>query len=308
MTEPASKTDRAARIEALGYDYAGQAKWRRERCNLCGGDRFVTLTHRDRYGYPAKAQGCLACGLVTLNPVMTSEAYTSFYVDVYRPLVSAYHGRLIDAETIQDEQRDYAATLAELLARHLETKPRARLLDVGGSTGVVAHHLKERFGLAATVIDPAPMEIEVAQRLGLETVTGFVEDYEPGSGRFDLIVLCQTVDHLLDVQSSLAKIHSLLAPEGIFFVDIVDFRAAYRRNGAIEDAVKVDHPYYLTEETMLAYLRRTGFEVREINYAADHLHVGYVCAPAEPEPWSVTDPKWVAEQWREIRSIQNRLP
>ena len=308
MTDLQTKTDRAARISALGYDYAAQPKWRRTGCNLCGGARFVTLTHVDRYGYPAKAQGCLACGLVTLNPVMTAEAYTRFYVDVYRPLVSAYHGRLIDAETIQDEQRDYAAALAEVLARHMDGHPRTRLLDVGGSTGVVAHHLKERFGLAATVIDPAPMEIEVAQRLGLETVTGFIEDYAPAEGGFDLVVLCQAVDHLLDVRSAFAKIRSLLAPEGLFFVDIVDFRAAYRRNGSVEGAVKVDHPYYLTEETMQAYLRRTGFEVLEVTYAADHLHIGYVCAVAEPEPRAVPAPTWVAEQWREIRAIQNRVP
>jgi SAM-dependent methyltransferase len=313
MSSDSSRQDRAGRIQALGYDYAAQPKRRRETCNLCGHDRFVTLTHIDRYGYPAAAQGCLACGLVFLNPVMEPAAYTRFYVDVYRPLVSAYHGRLINAETIQEEQRGYAADCASLLEGHLAARGCRRLLDVGGSTGVVAHHLKECFGLEATVIDPAPLEIEVAERLGLRTVTGFVEDYDPGeaavgAGAFDLIVLCQTVDHLLDVAASLAKIRSLLSPEGLFFVDIVDFRAAYRRNGSVEGAVKVDHPYYLTEETMQAYLRRSGFEVLEANYAADHLHVGYVCAPTGAEPGAVTDPGWVARQWREIRAIQNQLP
>ena len=91
------------------------------------------------------AAGCLRCGLVFLNPLMTSDAYAEFYADVYRPLVSAYHGRRIDAETIQDEQREYAAIRAELLAPHLEGRGAKALLDVGGSTGVVAHHLKERF-------------------------------------------------------------------------------------------------------------------------------------------------------------------
>jgi nicotinamide-nucleotide amidase len=37
---------------------------------------------------------------------------------VYRPLVSAYHGRRIDAETLQAEQREYAAVRAETLAAH----------------------------------------------------------------------------------------------------------------------------------------------------------------------------------------------
>jgi len=299
---------REDRIAALAYDYAAQPKQLRSRCNLCGYDRFVTLTHSDRYGYPVRADGCLRCGLVFLNPAMTADAYTQFYLDVYRPLVSAYHGRLIDARTIQAEQRAYASVCAELLAPRLENWGGKSLLDVGGSTGVVAHHLKERFGLAATVLDPAPLEIEVARRLGLQTVTGFVEGYDSGGTTYDLILLCQAVDHLLDVSLSLYKIRELLSPDGLLFVDIVDFRAAYRRNGSVEGAIKIDHPFSLTGETMWVYLRRSGFDVLSVDYAADHLHVGYVCAPGEGEPDFLTPPEFVEAQWREIRALQNPLP
>ena len=303
--EPAA---RAARIAGLGYDYSAQPKLARSLCNLCGGERFVTLTHRDRYGYAAQADGCLRCGLVFLNPVMTAAAYGGFYANVYRPLVSAYHGRRIDAETLQDEQREYAAVRADALAPHLARRSAKRLLDVGGSTGIVAHHLKQRFDLEATVIDPAPLEIEVARRLGLTTRTGFVEDFDPAERRFDLITLCQTVDHLLDVALSLRKIRTLLADDGIFFVDIVDFRAACRRGSSVEGAIKIDHPYYLTEQTALAYLRRSGFEVLAVDWAADHLHVGYLCAPGVAEPGSTPAPDAVERQWRELRAIQNPLP
>ena len=299
---------RQERIAALGYDYAAKPIRRTRRCNLCGGDRFVTVTHRDRYGYPATADGCLRCGLVFLNPAMTADAYTDFYTQVYRPLVSAYHGRLIDAETIQDEQREYAASRADFIEPRLRERSCKTLLDVGGSTGVVAHALKERFDLFATVIDPAPLEIEVARELGLKTITGFVEDYDPGGASYDFIVLCQTVDHLLDVSLSLSKIRSLLSKDGLFFVDIVDFRAAYRRNGSVEEAVKIDHPYYLTDETMRAYLARSGFDVVGIDYAADHLHVGYLCTPGTPAVDALPAPALVADQWREIRAIQNPLP
>ncbi|MHC4608046.1 MAG: class I SAM-dependent methyltransferase [Planctomycetota bacterium] len=308
MTDAPNRDARGARIAALGFDYSSQPVQARTSCNLCGGERFVGVTHRDRYAYPAAADGCLRCGLVFLNPVMTSEAYAGFYRDVYRPLVSAYHGRRIDAETIQDEQKDYAAALAGLLEPCLAARSVKTLLDVGGSTGVVAHHLKERFDLAATVIDPAPLEIDVARRLGLQTVTGFVEDHDPGGSRYDLITLCQTVDHLLDVSVSLRKIRALVSEDGLFFVDIVDFRAAYRRNGSVEEAIKIDHPFYLVEETMRAFLRRSGFEILRVDYAADHLHVGYVCAPADSEPEFLPAADAVAAQWREIRSIQNRVP
>lgn len=299
---------RERRIAELAYDYDSKPREQRLECNLCGDNRFVTLTHSDRYGYSAKADGCLRCGLVFLNPVMTSDAYTHFYTEVYRPLVSAYHGRLIDAASIQDEQRDYANACGDFMERRIREAGSKTLLDIGGSTGIVAHVLKERFGLEATVIDPAPMEIEVARNLGLNTVTGFVEDYDPGDATYDLIVLCQTVDHLLDVQLSLAKVRSLLSPDGLFFVDIVDFRAAYRRNGSTVGSVKIDHPYYLVEHTMTAYLKRNGFDVLAVNYAADRLHIGYLCSPGEPVSDWLPDPERVEEQWREIRGIQNRVP
>jgi len=108
-------SDRRARITALDYDYASQPKLAVTSCNLCGASEFVVLAHRDRYGYPAQAHACRRCGLVFLNPRMTADSYGRFYNGIYRPLVSAFHGRLIDAQTIQDEQREYAAERAEFI-------------------------------------------------------------------------------------------------------------------------------------------------------------------------------------------------
>lgn len=294
---------RTERIAALGYDYARQPKRTVAQCNLCGTDRFVVVVHHDRYGYPAQAHGCLRCGLVFLNPVMTPDAYREFYGDVYRPLVSAYHGRLIDAQTIQAEQRDYAAERAELLEPFVRRG--SRLLDIGGSTGVVAHHFGQRFEVRATILDPAPLEVEQARRLGLETIVGLLEEFVPPHIRYDIITMCQTVDHLLDVAGGLRKSRELLAADGVFFVDIVDFRAAYLHNQSMQEAVKIDHPYYLTEATMAAYLARFGFEVLRKDSAADHLHVSFVCRPHAAQPNALPPPGTVEEQWREIRYVQN---
>lgn len=299
------REERHQRLADVAFDYAAQPKHALARCNLCGHDRFVVLTHRDRYLYPARANGCLRCGLVFLNPVMTAEAYTRFYDGIYRPLVSAYHGRLINAVTMQDEQRDYAAERAELLAPYIDDGRFETLLDLGGSTGVVSHHFAQQFGLRATVLDPAPLEIEQARRLGLETIVGLLEELEPGDRRFDLIIMCQTADHLLDVSGAMHKVRMLLSGRGLFYVDIVDLRAAYLRNNSVEEAIKADHPHYLTESSILAYLRRAGFEVLRVDYAADHLHIGYVCRATEAEPDYLPPPEEVERQWREIRAVHN---
>ena len=69
--------DRRRRIAALGFDYAAQPRAALTTCNLCGASRFITLTHRDRYGYAAEASGCEACGLVFLNRPMGGSTTAS---------------------------------------------------------------------------------------------------------------------------------------------------------------------------------------------------------------------------------------
>ena len=296
---------RRERIEAVAFDYSSQDARPVSACNLCGGHDFVALTHRDRYGYPAEADGCLACGLVFLNPVMTAEAYRRFYAGTYRPLVSAYHGRLIDARTIQAEQRDYAQERGDLLEPWLMADALSTLLDIGGSTGVVAHALATRFRLRAAVLDPSPLEVDQARQLGLETIEGLIEDFDARGRRFDVVTLCQTIDHLLDVSGTLRRVRGLLPSHGLLFVDIVDFRAGYLRNWSVEEVVKVDHPYYLTESSMFALLRRTGFQVLRKDYAVDHLHISYVCRGADPVAEFMPEPGDVSALWREIRTVQN---
>src|SRR5258705_3107129 len=298
-------TDRRERIATLEYDYDAQPKRALHACNLCGAAEFVILTHRDRYGYPAEAHVCRHCGLVFLNPRMTAAAYGRFYNGIYRPLVSAFHGRLIDARTIQDEQRDYAIERAGFIRPFMSGTARKTLLDIGGSTGVVAAHFEKEFGLEGTLIDPAPLEVEQAQRLGLETVTGLVEEHDFGRRRFDAVIICQTVDHLLDVAGTLARVRQLLSNNGLLFIDIVDFRAAYLRTWSVEAAVKIDHPYYLTEQTMAAYLRSSGFEALRSDYAADHLHVSYACRPGTANLDAMPSVASVDELLREVRFVQN---
>ena len=300
---------RAERIAALGYDYGTQEKVELEACNLCGSRGWTILTHRDRYNFPAQAVACWRCGLAALNPRMTAAGYAAFYAGVYRPLVSAYHGRRIDAETIQDEQREYAAAFSDFAAPFMAGAGAARrwMLDVGGSTGVVAAHFARRFGLDAVVLDPAPAETAVAERSGIHAVTALLEEWE-ADRPYDVVALFQTIDHLLDVAGALAKLRRAIAGAGVLLLDIVDFRAAYLRNNSVEEAVKIDHPFYLVQETTEALLARAGFEPLRKSYAPDHLHIAFACRPCAPRPDALPDTAWVQRFLDEVRRVQNAGP
>lgn len=278
--QPASG-ERAARIDALGYAYESREQELVGTCNLCGSEDLVEAAREDRYGFPATLRVCTRCGLGFLSPRMTAAEYADFYAHTYRPLVSAYHGRLIDAATVQAEQREYSAALTGFLGRELPGPP-GSIIDVGGSTGVVGGVLGEAFGADVTVLDPSPEELEVARGAGMETIAGFAEDYDPGERTWDLVLLCQTIDHLLDVSSTLAALRIMLADEGRAFVDILDFALAIDRNG-LEGAVKIDHPFSLTYETALGFFDKAGLEVTAERLSDDG-HWGFVLAPGEPRP------------------------
>lgn len=267
-----------ARIAALRYNYAAQAKEWPLTCNLCGArGHAVEVATRDRYGYPATFVVCRCCGLGYLCPRLSATQYAHFYSDIYRPLVSAYHGRRIDAETVQLEQHGYATELAAFLLPLLPSPPQT-ILDVGGSTGVVASVLATGLNARATVLDPSPDELAVAHAAGMETITGFVEDFDPGERRWDLVLLCQTIDHLLDVRGTLAGLRQMMAAGGRAFVDIVDVDVLLRRTGSIERVVKIDHPYYLTRSTAVALFALTGFAI-VAERLSDDGHRGFVLAP-----------------------------
>jgi SAM-dependent methyltransferase len=276
------------RIAALGYEYDTQATHRPAGCNLCEArDRAVEVAARDRYGYRASFVVCRRCGLGYLCPRLSATQYAHFYSEIYRPLVSAYHGRRIDAETVQREQRGYAAELAEFLLPLLPSPPRT-ILDVGGSTGVVASVLAARGEARATVLDPSPDELAVARAAGMETVAGLVEDFDPGERTWDLVLLCQTIDHLLDARGTLAALRQMAATGGRAFVDIVDVDVLLRRTGNIEQVVKIDHPYYLTRPTAAALFALTGFTI-VAERLTDDGHRGFVLAPGP-----CTEPDWPA--------------
>ena len=297
-------SDRQKAISELKFNYENKDKEYVYRCNLCKGDCFTTIIHKDRYGHSAKASLCNSCGLIFLNPRMTKDEYGYFYNSVYRPLVSAFHGREINHITIQAEQRVYAEELGDFLGKYLKEK--GTLLDIGGSTGVIASYFKEKFGLSPFCLDPSKQELQEAEAKGLDTICCMIEDYEPSDLKFDTVLMCQTVDHLLDVRGTLEKVRSIINDNGLFFVDIVDFRAAYLRSKSIEAAVKIDHPYYFVRETMAEFLSIIGFKIIAENFANDKLHIGFICSPTKKKPFGNGIGRKIAEKLiDEIRFIQN---
>lgn len=252
------------------FDYEREPKMVITVCNLCGNDCFASVADVDRYGLPVRTVRCSNCGLVFLNPRMTEAAYSRFYrTGAYRMLLSKFYGRPITPRTIETEQAAYAKALIPTMTPLFGSRAGGTLLDVGGSTGVVAEVVAKEFFCSVVVLEPSRAEAERARSRGLEVAQMTLKKYDP-TRRYNGALLCQTVDHLTDIMGSLRKIRGMLRMSSPFFIDIVVWKDQ-------PDQIKVDHPFYLTEETACLYLCRAGFRRVSTQLSEDQKHMNFLC-------------------------------
>jgi SAM-dependent methyltransferase len=271
-------------------------------CNVCGAEKNAIVAQPDRYGFPSRTAMCLNCGLFFLVDRLTDEGYAEFYKGgTYRRLVTAFSGAKQAIAEIQTDQVGYARGLIQSLSGYLRFRRGGRLLDIGGSAGKVALEFQNFFGIEATVLDPAEAEVDAARKLGLAGYTGSIEQWASDE-RFELILLCRTIEHLQDLRGVLSRIRRLLQPGGLVYCDIVDFTAACQLMGHPEAVSKIDHCYWLTQEAAPGIFRYAGLEVVSMNLSIRQPLTGFLLRRCEPSPWLPVDPLWTKLQLREFQA------
>ncbi|MCM3874279.1 MAG: class I SAM-dependent methyltransferase [Pyrinomonadaceae bacterium] len=268
------------RVGVLRFDPQALPRVTVQNCDLCGASRHQIISWIDRYGFTERFVLCEGCGLVFLNPRPTAQGYEVFYEKYYRPLVTALKGHPETPRSIIPGQRKYADYVLRFLNSGGFLKDGGRVIDIGGSTGIVSSALQEQ-GLECLVLDPSPDELEIARGYGLQTERGFIETWEPRDKRFDLVLICQTVDHFLSVREALEKVKQILVPEGLLFIDVTDFETQARCHEEFRGFLKLDHCFYLSDKTMRAYFSMSGFEVVMTDISQHKLV--YACRSAAPK-------------------------
>lgn len=270
------------------------------------GAPIAIMAQQDRYGIPLRAGICLDSGLIFLVDRLSEEGYAVFYQRFYRPLVSAFIDQTVEPKSIYQQGLRYGQAVYHSIAPWMPTSSSSvpTLLDVGGSTGHVAQIFAEKGGFAATVLDPAPDELQVAADHGLDVAEGFLEHYDAGGQQFDLVLLCQTIDHLLDLPSALKRIYDLVKPGGLFFVDIVDFDEICFQNASVEAALHLDHCYYLTQETARWLFMSLGWEIVQLDVTIRNRHIGFLLRRSERVEAGYSKPL-VQERLRTIQRLHS---
>jgi len=262
-------------------------------CNVCGSPKNVIIAERDRYGLPLRTALCAGCGLIYLVDRLSAAGYATFYqAGIYRDISSEFLGVRHSIAQIQSNQADYARRLVATLRGFLQVRPGASLIDIGGSAGVVALEFKREFGMRPVVLEPSDEEAAAARRAGVETVNGSIEDWS-AEKKFDVVLLCRSIEHFSDLKTALTNIRRLLAPDGLFYCDIADFMELCRLTGAPEAVAKIDHCYWLSHDTAPAIFSSAGLEVVSTNLVFRSGQIGFLMRPCEPRPVPPPHPEYL---------------
>uniref|UniRef100_A0A6M3XKH3 Putative methyltransferase n=1 Tax=viral metagenome TaxID=1070528 RepID=A0A6M3XKH3_9ZZZZ len=246
------------------------------KCPLCGNDMYAVVAHADRYGFPGRWNYCLGCSFVWLADLPAEDAYAKFYNGEYRELTARF-GRKGD---IEENQRRYGRDLAKTIVPH--SMGRARILDVGGGSGIVASEVMKTAmsrGASAPTVHIIEPNVEDAKRAAM---LGFSVVPKPTLDTYDMILVCRTIDHVTDPAALLRSLAAVCHPQTILYVDHVDFESVIEKS--LEGGLHVDHPSNFLVETFLGFVAARGFEVKYMYFPRESSCIGYVLAYTGARP------------------------
>lgn len=203
------------------------------------------ITHSERRLVRAIVR-CADCGMVSLPrryapSASYEDAADPYYLDQAPQRVANAH-RLLDL-----------------------VPPGGRLLEIGCACGFLLIAARER-GFAVEGVEVSTWAAAYARdNCALAVHTGCVEALDLPAESFDVVVMADVIEHLLDPRQTLRHIHRVLRPGGRLLLLTPDVGSpAARLLGPRWWGLLDDHYFYFSRRTLRRFLGEEGFAVERI--------------------------------------------
>jgi len=226
-------------------------------CSLCQSNeckKFLTK-------FEMNLVKCRKCGLIYANPrIHESELLrryeSSFFFDEYLPAFKAKE-KHYDLTII----RSHFFLFLQLITKYYT--PGKRLLDVGCGAGFFLKAAEE-IGWEAEGVEIAPVASDYARNIvKVKVMEGKLEDLCLPAEKFDLVVLIETIEHLMNPLKTLNEINRILKKEGILIISTPDYKSLSRlflgKNWAVLSPE--EHFSVFTQKTLFLILQKAKFSV-----------------------------------------------
>jgi 2-polyprenyl-3-methyl-5-hydroxy-6-metoxy-1,4-benzoquinol methylase len=253
-------------------------------CEVCGSGNFKRLFEKEKHGFFR----CRSCQLIRIDPPPTDEV-----------LGGIYGAKYYDAWGVQTGA-DRVRQLKMLTFRtHVFNKanfaPGSRVLDCGAAFGALMEVVKERGGEPYGIELAAEAAAEIGHRFGSDRVFSgpFEQASFPGlgDGAFDVVFMCDFIEHVRDPLAVLRKASKLLKRAGRIVITTPDGGSASNRlMGAGWPHYKIEHLYYFNRHNLPLLLKQAGVSTTSAGSAWKVLNLQYIQHQFNTYPRAVITP------------------
>jgi len=238
-------------------------------CNVCGYDHHLVVFESSNYNKrkkkkyfitdnnitpPSKIVRCIRCGHIFVP-----------HGDGADRIISNYE-KMIDEKYVGEEKgrRVTARCIIKKLSRF--KKYGNHLLDVGCSIGFFLDEAKEK-GWKVFGVEPSEWASHYAtEQLNLKVYNTTLENAKLQDNYFNVVVMLDTIEHLLNPGNVLIEIKRILKPNGILYINTPDVEsAASRILRAKWWGINRYHLHYFSKKTLSKLLTSVGF--RDMKYS-----------------------------------------
>lgn len=286
----AERLERDRVITLSEFQPAGPASWERTTCRACLGTDLVEVLNlgeqppanaflaTDDVGkpeprYPLSLRLCESCGMVQLGHVVPPELLFRSYLffTSSSKWMTDHFGKLMT---------DNAAEFVP---------PGGLIVEIGSNDGTSLSAIQRR-DVRLLGVDPARNISVMAASRGIPTIAEFfteplAAEVERVAGKAHLIVACNVLGHINDLDDVCAGVRKLLHPQGAFVIEVPYLASFVERNEY--DTIYHEHLSYFAVRPLATLMGRHGMHIDRVQ--SHSVHGGTIRVTVKHGVWSSDD-------------------
>jgi len=233
------------------------------KCYVCLSDSYVTVyksplkKRRTTSTYtisesslmpPERIVKCAECGFIYANPRIDA-----------RRVLEAYKKMKDESYVLEEKGRRSSSRKILKILEKFKIKGN-KLLDVGCSTGFLLDEAR-KMRWDVTGVELSTWAAGYArEKFGLKVYNTSLKKIKMADNSFDVVILKDTIEHVLDPRALLLEIRRILKPGGILYVNTPDIESnSSRLLRAKWWGINQFHLCYFSKRTLIDLLAFTGF-------------------------------------------------
>ncbi len=229
------------------------------KCNFCSCNDTKTVYIKEGFNIVK----CSKCGLVYVNPRLSSEAINKLYNDDYFTGKGFDKSVQYEAEFLTESEKitlsDWDVSTIKSFLKKQDSK-NISLLDIGCGMGLFLFKAKKQnFKTLGLELSSFAVDFAISKGLNVQNNSIFSNSFKENS--FDVISAKEVIEHLPDPKTALSIMHKLLLPGGLLFLTTGNYNCPERklRGSNWFYFMPKGHIFIFSPKTIYNFLKEAGF-------------------------------------------------